>query len=102
MKEKDGIKDFSWTNWWASHHHTQIDLKLIEVDARALLAFLPCAIFPNMYTLYAALSVLLLFILFSYQGLSVSVALKKIKTFFAGRRRTVGMSKRRRRRLIHD
>ena len=95
------MKVYDKFQWWASSPYTKINLFIVEVDARVVLAFIPTAVHISTETFYFGILSLLLFGFLDYLGYSVPVSVKKFRTFWAGGKRSVNSNKRRRRRLIH-
>ena len=99
MNDKETVKSYEWVKYWGSSYFTQINLFVIEIDARVLLAFFPLGVFMNKYMLWFCMVNLGFFVLLGYLGFSVPAALKLARRFFAGSRRSISTNKRRRRRL---
>ncbi|MAD76724.1 MAG: hypothetical protein CML20_18370 [Rheinheimera sp.] len=95
------MKVYDDTQWWASSPYTKINLFILEIDARVILAFIPTALHVSEVTAYFSLSMLCLFGFLDYLGYSVPVSFKRFRKFWAGGKRTVNSNKQRRRRLLH-
>lgn len=100
-QNREQMKDYREYLWWCSSNFPQIDLKIIEIDSRVLVAFVPFFFHFSDPTFWFAMFVLGLFVLFGYLGYPVVVALKKGKKFFTGSVRSVRTNKRSRRSFLH-
>ena len=96
-----GYKVYDDFQWWASSPYTKINLFVVEIDARVILAFVPTALHISTPTAYFGIGMLILFATLDYFGYSVPVSIKRFRRFWAGGKRSVNSNKRRRRRLIH-
>lgn len=95
------MKVYDHFQWWASSPYTKINLFVVEIDARVIWAFIPTALHISAFTAYFGIGMLVLFGLLDHLGYSVPVSIKRVRTFWAGGKRTVNSNKRRRRRFIH-
>lgn len=60
------MKDYDHYQWWASSPYTKINLFILEIDARIILAFVPTALHISKPTAYFSLGMLILFGLLDY------------------------------------
>ena len=91
------MKDYRHYQWWSSSFSPQIDLKIIEVDAKVIFCVLPFLINNNDYTYWGGLISIFFFIALGLIGYPLRVALSKAKLFFTGKKRSVKTNKRSRR-----
>ncbi|MGP4943178.1 IcmT/TraK family protein [Pseudoalteromonas nigrifaciens] len=95
------MKVYDDFQWWASSPYTKINLLVVEIDARVILAFVPTALHISTETAYFSISMLIMFGYLDYLGYSVPISIKRFRKFWAGGKRTVNSNKKRRRRLIN-
>lgn len=96
-----GYKDYSAMQWRNSALPARISFMLFSIDAKPVVLILLVLFRLKLSSLYVFLGAMAIFGILEFYGYSLPVALRRLRSILAGRKRFVHSSISRRRRFIN-
>lgn len=95
------MKYYDHTQWRNSALSSRMGLGFTSIDARAFIPILAVLLHISWTTFYIFLGAVALFSFLEYLGYSAPVAVRKLRSIIAGKRRYVQRTVARRKRFVH-